>query len=228
VAGLEFLRRIDWLQELGEPDWSELGRCAVRLVFARGETVFEPARSPQSVYLLEQGRIRIFRLSAQGKEATLGYVEPGGVFGELAVFGEYSRESFALAQRDSVVWQIPVSVFRGWIRERPMLVAEVARQIGERMKRVESRIEGLVLHDVRSRLATVLLELTEDFSRGGDERRDIDLSQGELATLIGASRQSVNATLAQFQDDGLVRRDGRGLRLLEVERLRRLSEAGSD
>lgn len=206
-----FLRRIPWLRELSETEWSALVASASRHAFAAGATVFRPTVDPRSVYLLESGRVRVYRLSAEGEEATLGYVAEGEVFGELPLFGEYPRESFAVAQLRSVVWKLPVTLFRSLVRVRPGVVVEVTRQIGERMKRVETRVESLMLRPVRSRLATMLLELAEDFGEEASDGLllDLRLSQSELASLIGASRQSVNRALSEFRDAGWVElRDG--------------------
>jgi CRP/FNR family cyclic AMP-dependent transcriptional regulator len=224
-----FLKQIDWLRELDGQDWAALEKRATRHHFERGQLVFEPARDPRSVYLLERGRVRIYRLSSSGDEATLGYVMRGEVFGELAGFGPYARESFAVAKVDSEVWKVPVELFRELVSKRPSLVIDVTRLMGERMKRVESRVESLILRNVRSRLAGVLLELAEDLGQQSGEGwvLELHLSQGEIATLIGASRQSVNAALARFREDGWVRQDGARLILLEPQRLRAVAEAGS-
>jgi CRP-like cAMP-binding protein len=225
VDAIWFLKQVDWLGELGEPEWDDLRRRAARRRFVPDETVFEPTPDPRSVYLLESGLVRIYRLSPEGAEATLGFIVPGEVFGELAAFGNYRRESFATAQSAAVVWRIPAELFREWVRTRPKLVIEVTRQIGERMKRVESRVESLVFRNVRSRLALVLLELADDFGHEEDGRRvlDLGLSQGELATLIGTTRQSVSTVIADLKEHGVLRQQGSRIELLDRARLQALA-----
>jgi CRP/FNR family cyclic AMP-dependent transcriptional regulator len=225
VDAIWFLKQVDWLGELGEPEWGELRRRASRRGFEPDETIFEPAPDPRSVYLLESGRVRIYRLSADGAEATLGFIAPGEAFGELAAFGDYRRDSFASAQIASVVWKIPVELFREWVRTRPKLVIALTRQIGERMKRVELRVESLVFRNVRSRLALVLLELADDFGHTVDGHLvlEIGLSQGELATLIGTTRQSVSTSIKEMKESGLVRQHRGRIELLDPQRLRELA-----
>lgn len=220
-----FLKQVDWLGELGEPEWSDLARRAVRRSFEATETIFAPTADPQSLYLLESGRVRIYRLSPAGAEATLGFIAPGEVFGELAAFGDYQRESFASAQIASVIWKLPADLFREWVRTRPRLVIEVTRQIGERMKRVESRVESLVFRNVRSRVALLLLELSEDFGHKEDGHLvlELGLSQEELATLVGTTRQSVSTVIAQLKESGVLRQQGQRIELLDPARLRELS-----
>ena len=219
------LRAFDWLRQLGADELGRLQSASTDRTYARGETVFAPETHPHELYLLERGLVRIFRLSSDGGEMTFGYVAPGEVFGELTAFGDFPRESFAVAVHPSHVWTIPAALFRQLLAERPTLVLEVTRQIGQRMKRIESRVETLVFRDVRSRLAGILCELSEDFGvrrRDGIEL-DIDVNQRELATLVGATRQSVNACLGELEDAGLIVREGRRLILVKPDELARVA-----
>jgi CRP-like cAMP-binding protein len=129
--------RIDWLREPGLPPSS----CpALRLEALRdGELIFAPAASPESVYLLETGLARVYRVSEAGCETSFGYVAPGEVLGELAAFGDDSRESFAQAVQASLVWRIAREPFQRLMASRPSLVLAIAQQMGERLKRVEAR-----------------------------------------------------------------------------------------
>jgi CRP/FNR family transcriptional regulator, cyclic AMP receptor protein len=101
-------------------------------------------------------------------------------------------------------------------------VAEVTKQVGTRLKRIESRVENLIFRDVRSRVACILLELAETFGRADSRSVTIDLplSQEELATLVGATRQSVNATLRELRQEGFVARDRQRFVLTRPEALR--------
>jgi CRP-like cAMP-binding protein len=164
------LRRIDWLREFTSEEREALQRASGANDYGPGEMIFSPEPNPNSVYLLEAGLVRIFRLSAAGSETTFGYVAPGEVFGELAGFGDYPRESFAQTVRKSRAWKVPRATFQEVIRRKPDLAMAITRQIGERLKRIESRIEDLVFRDVRSRVAHILLELAEDFGESGHTR----------------------------------------------------------
>lgn len=226
----DFLSQLPWLASLEESERALLRGAAVGHSFETGATVFEPTVAPASVYVLEAGRVRIYRLATTGEEATLGYVAPGEVFGELPGFGAFPRESFASAQGACRVWKLPVEHFRNLVRTHPELGVEVTGQIAERMKQVESRVEGLILRDVRSRLAAALLELTEHFGNvdGESWTLEVPLSQAEMGTLIGASRQSVNSAMAAFRQGGWIRQDGPVLTLLRPDLLREEVRSPSD
>lgn len=191
--------------------------------YAPGETVFAPDPQPASIYLLERGLIRMYRLAESGAELVLGYVVRGEVFGELSVLGERPRESFADAVHPSLVWRIPREVFQRVVGRRADLVIRVTCQIAERFKQIESRVENLVFRDARSRLSSLLLELAEDFGRKEDDgalRIELPLTQAELGKLIGATRQTVNQSFRELEVAGLIgRRDG-SVTLLKPEALR--------
>jgi CRP/FNR family transcriptional regulator, cyclic AMP receptor protein len=215
------LHNFDWLRELSSAETAQLQKRSVCREYAPGEMVFTPSPHPQSVYLLERGLVCIFRVSPSGSQTTFGYVNAGEIFGELAAFLDRPRESFAQAVQCSIVWRIAREALQKVIAAHPAIVAEVTKQVGTRLKRIESRVENLVFRDVRSRVACILLDLAETFGRADSRGVTIDLplTQEELATLVGATRQSVNATLRELGQEGFVARDRRRFVLTRPEAL---------
>jgi CRP-like cAMP-binding protein len=218
---------ITWMKGLAPEEIERLRRESSQRNYDRGATIFSPEVHPHSLYLLESGLARIYRLSDDGDETSFGYVAPGEVFGELTVFGDYPRESFAVAVHPSRVWKMPIQHFQRILETRPAVSLAITRQIGQRMKRIESRVETLVFRDVRSRVAGILLELAEDFGKAQGEQLilDINLTQSELATLVGSTRQTVNASLGELESAGLLERQGRSLLLIKPSELARVARA---
>jgi CRP-like cAMP-binding protein len=213
---------VRWFSHLSGDERAKLAEASQREEHAAGEIVFEPTDSPHSVYLLEKGLVRIYRCSEDGLETLFGFVSPGEVFGELIAFGDHGRESFAQAVERSIIWKMPVERFRQMLTDTPEIGLEITAQIGERFKRIESRVENLVSRDARSRLAHILLELGDLF--GVSEPTDgvrimVPINQTQLASLVGATRQTVNASLGELESKGLVKRDGRQI-LIDSERMR--------
>jgi CRP-like cAMP-binding protein len=222
------LHNFDWLSELSAAETDSLRSESVHHKYRAGEMIFAPAPHPDSVYLLESGLVRIYRLSSSGAETTLGYVRPGEIFGELEAFTSGPRESHASAIVPSLVWRLRREAIQQVLALHPGIVTAVTKQIGSRLKRIESRVEHLVFRSVPSRVAGILLELAEDFGRQEADGLVIDLaiSQEELATLVGASRQAVNGSLRELEREGAVRREGRRLVLLRLDTLRHWKDAG--
>ncbi|MBS1104742.1 MAG: Crp/Fnr family transcriptional regulator [Deltaproteobacteria bacterium] len=218
------LRRIDWLRELGSTAIQLLQRSGFPKRYAVGELIFAPTANPESVYLVETGLARVYRVSEAGCETSFGYVAPGEVFGELLAFGDYPRESFAQAVQASLVWRIAREPFQRLMASRPSLVLAIAQQMGERLKRVEARVEDLVFHSVRIRVARMLSELARSFGRRDGDLIviDIPITQAELATLVGATRQTVNQALGELGKEGLVTRRRQRIVLLQPTALAQL------
>jgi len=210
------LDHVPWLKDPSETHRQVLRQVSATRRYAAGEIIFAPERDPDSVFLLQSGLARIYRLSEGGMETTFGYVSDGDVFGEFVAFGDFPRESFAQAVRESAVWKIPGQTFNQVLTSQPRLVFEVARQLAERLKRIEGRVESLACRDVRARVARILLELAADFGHRDDQGRtviDAPVTQAEIATLVGSTRQSVNASLGDLERAGIIERDGRRLLL---------------
>ena len=216
------LHGLDWLSGLSNDETQRILGASSSRDHARGEIVFEPALQPRSVYLLERGLVRIYRLSALGDEATLGYVRPGEVFGELGAISDQPRESFARAVCASRVWRIPRAELRLVLDSHSRIAVSLTTQIGNRFRRIESRVENLVFRNLRSRIANILLELAEDFGRDeGDGRLiDLPLNQQDIATLVGATRQSVNGCLGELRETGLIAYRSRRFAVPNVAALR--------
>ena len=229
VSDFWHLHHLDWLSELSPRESETLQRESSLRKYASGEMIFAPTPEPSTVYLLEDGLVRIYRQSESGAETTLGLVSPGEVFGVLAVFTSDGRESFAEAVKPSAVRKIPRKVFRRLLEARPTLMFEVTQQIGTRLRRISSRVEQLVFCDVRKRAARVLLELTRDFGRreAGRIVIDVPLTQGEFATLVGAVRQTVNPSLHEFKHEGWIGHEGRHFVVYKANELRRIAQIGT-
>jgi CRP/FNR family transcriptional regulator len=181
-------------------------------LYARGEIIFSPGAERQHVYLLECGLVRIFRLSESGAETTFYYVSPGEVFGAESLLAGDSEENFAQALSPSRAWKVPRSSLEETLGRDSSVLRELARQLGRRLKLAENRLEDRMFRDVEARVARVLLELAERFGSSADAgwmRLDLPVTQSDLATLVGTTRQSVNTSLRRLGNAGLVAREGR-------------------
>jgi CRP-like cAMP-binding protein len=225
VEDVWHLGRIDWLRGLPEERLEGLQAGAISATYRPGEMVFMPDRQPEFVYVLVSGLVRIFRLSPSGDELQFGHVLPGEVFGELELFVDRPRESFAQAVERSLVWRITRDQFLLVLKSSPAVMFEVSRQMGGRFKKIEGRVEDLVFRSARSRIARILLQLAEEFALPDDRGTSIGLplTQSELAVMIGTSRQTVNAGLSQLRQEGVLDYEGQRFTLLDSDRLRSIA-----
>jgi CRP-like cAMP-binding protein len=220
------LSSIDWLDSLPDAARQQLHLQTATLDFRDGQTIFAPMPEPDGVFILVQGLVRIYRLSSEGMEFTLGYVKPAEVFGELAAYDSQPRESFARAIDSCIVLKVPVLLFRDLMQSVPSLCYSVTKQIERRFKRIERRAEDLVFRSVTARLAATLLMLMEDFGddRGGHCYIRLHLTQAEFATLVGAARPTVNQTFHQFRTAGLATFEKGHVVILDAAGVRQIAE----
>lgn len=201
------LRDIDWLRELPDHVVARLTAEAELADYTSGAVIFTPQPEPDDVFVLVSGLVRIYRTSSRGEEVTFGYIHPGEAFGELSVFSDGPRESFAAAVEPSRVMRVKRDEFASAIRANSSAVFSIARQIEGRFKQIESRVEDLVFKSVRARVAHVLLQLVGEFGTGAPAPAiGLRLTHADIATLIGASRPTVSIALGELEDAGIVGR----------------------
>lgn len=204
---------VTWLAALPASDADALRRASTVQTYRRGESVFGPAREPDYVCLLEEGLVRIYRVSPAGREFTVGFVRPGELFGEVSVMSDKPRESFAEAKLPSRILRMPRAAFVTMLRTHNPVLYEVTKRIAERLVKCQSRAEDLLFLDTRARLARLLVRLAREHGRqdGAGTTLGLPLTQQELATLVGATRQTVNDLLREMVAVGLVERRRRQL-----------------
>jgi CRP-like cAMP-binding protein len=228
MRDIRLIGNVSWFEYLSPEEGEELAERSQCRDYKTGETVFTPTRRANSIYLLERGRARIFRVSRDGLETTFGYIVPGEVFGELAAFDHKVRESYAEAVDELRVWKIPLEIFERLLSGNSAVGFEIAKQVGERLRLVEERVADLAFLDARTRLVVCLLQLMDRFGSREDEGKgrilNLHLNQTELAQLIGVTRQTVNVGLRELEEAGLVVRRDRRTVLPDVDALRRRIE----
>jgi CRP-like cAMP-binding protein len=169
--------------------------------------IYFPENAADSAFVLATGRVKLCDLSVGGKESILAFIEPGEMFGELAVIDQSPQDEFATAVEASSVVAIPGDVLRRMIESLPAVSLGITKLIGLRRRRVERRLKSLLFRSNRQRLAHLLLDLVEQHGRPAADGVEIGmkLSHQDLAGVIGSTRESITLLLGEFQNEGVVR-----------------------
>lgn len=216
-----FLKKCNLFGHLSDRDLQELERTCFIREFGRGEMVYLPSDHSDSVMLLAKGRIRIFHLTPDGKQAILGFVEPGEVFGELSCFQQSAREEYSETTSKSQVVLMPHETIQHLMARSPEVSMKMTRLFGIRLKKIQRRLKSLLFRTSREKVGHLLLELAEQYGRPVPEGLLITqkLSHQDMASIIGATRETVTITLGELQDEGIVSIERRLITLRNAEQL---------
>jgi len=222
------LKRSDLFEQLSADELAQLeGRARTRK-FPRKALIYLPTDESEAVLLLAKGRVKICNFTVDGKQAVFTLIEPGELFGELAVIDSGERDEYAEAIEDSLVILIPRDEMQRLMETHPKVTLGITRLLGLRRKLMQRRLNHLMFHSNRERLVLLLLELTERYGKnsGDGVRLDLKLSHQDLANLIGSTRESVTVAMGELQAAGLLRHARRQIVLLDIPRMTRSVEGG--
>lgn len=207
-----------------EPDAARSLVASMKSIdIGRGDVLFHEGEPGDRLYVIRQGKIKLGTRSSDGRENLLAVLGPGEMIGELSLFDPGTRTATATAISDAVVLEMGHHDLQTWLASTPAVAEHLLQALARRLRRTNEALADLVFSDVPGRVAKALLDLSSRFGRPVDDgiRVAHDLTQEELAQLVGASRETVNKALADFAARGWVRREGRAVVLLDVDRLER-------
>jgi CRP/FNR family transcriptional regulator len=189
----------------------------------RGHVVFNEGDAGDRLFVVLDGKVKISRTASDGRENLLTVLGPGEMFGELSLFDPGPRTATATAVTESTLGSLDHDDLRPLLLARPAVAMHLLRALAQRLRRTNEAMADLVFSDVPGRVANALLGLAEKFgvTDGDGVRVQHDLTQEELAQLVGASRETVNKALSEFANRGWLRLEGRTVLLLDTERLAR-------
>ncbi|MDQ3664153.1 MAG: Crp/Fnr family transcriptional regulator [Actinomycetota bacterium] len=221
----DVLRETPLFSSLDEEATGSLRASMTETELERGEVLFNEGDSGDRLYVVLDGKIKLGRTSGDGRENLLAVLGPGQMFGELSLFDPGPRSATATAVTDSRLVSLGHAELQPWLVSRPDVARGLLFQLAHRLRRTNEVVADLVFSDVPGRVAKALLDLSTRFGRQADDGIHVhhDLTQEELAQLVGASRETVNKALADFANRGWLRLEPRSVVLVEPDRLRRRS-----
>jgi CRP-like cAMP-binding protein len=202
---------------------AELVATTGRVRLARGEVLFHQGDPGETFFIVATGKIKLGRRAPDGRETLIAILGPGEMIGELTLFEPGPRTATAVAVSDSELSALSHSQLGAWIRAHPHVATYLLTALAGRLRRTNEILGDLVFCDVPGRVARTILDLSHRFGQMQDRGVFVrhDLTQEELAQLVGASRETVNKALSAFAQRGWIRLEGRALIILDVDRLRR-------
>jgi CRP-like cAMP-binding protein len=197
-------------------------RASMSLVKLRkGQSLFKEGDDGDNLYVVSNGKVKLGTKSPDGRENLLMILGPGDMFGELSLFDSGPRTATATAVTDSKLLTLGQEKVIPWVKEYPEVSLQLLARLASRLRRTNEVVGDLVFSDVPGRVAKALIDLGVKFGEKRSEGLFVnhDLTQEELAQLVGASRETVNKALADFAQRGWLRLEARSVMILDYERL---------
>ncbi len=199
----------------------EIEKIAVSKQYGRGESIFFEGDPGTGFYMVAIGRVKIFKTSLAGKEQILHIFGPGEPFGEVPVFHGQPFPANALALEKTTLLFFPRKDFVTLVHSMPSLALNMLAVLSMRLRRFATQIENLSLKEVPARLAGYLLYLSEEQENKGHV--ELEISKGQLASLLGTIPETLSRIFAKMSDEGLIQVEGKKISLLDRKGLKEMA-----
>ncbi|MHB8733157.1 MAG: Crp/Fnr family transcriptional regulator [bacterium] len=218
----DLLVRSPLFGQLAPAELENVAALLRRRRYRTGEPVFREGDPGTALYVVETGEVKILLGGAEGKEVVLSLLGPGEFFGELALLDGEPRSADAVATVPTDALVLPREDFLRLLREMPSVAVNVLAALSRRLRRTDRLVHDAAFSDVRTRVTRLLVELAETRGKAAPGGVVIGprLTQGDLASMVGATRESINKCLRSYAAQGLVRHERGRLVLPNLERLR--------
>ncbi len=215
------LKRFNFFTCLSQSEMMEFSRNTIEKRYAKKDMIFLPGDKGDKVYLLKSGVVKLSKYSDGGKEIILAMVNPGEIFGEMALIDKSPREHVAESIMDSYVCIVEREQFMRYLQRNSEMSLHLTKIIGLKFKKLGQKVEDLVFRNVYQRLAGLLLHLLDayGYEKNGRMYIYVKLTHYDIASLIGSTRETTTATLNDFKREGLIDFDGRRLVIVNKEGL---------
>lgn len=229
MTELELLRSLPLFAGFGEDALARLAARSVVRTHPAGHVLFSTGEECRGLFVVESGRVRIYRTSPTGREQVLHTEGPGRPIAELPLFDGGAYPASAVTEIESRLLFLPRAEFEALYRDNPDIAATVIRGLGKRLRHLVHVTETLAFRDVAARLASYLAEFAAQHGISTDAGTEIvlDRTREELSFELGTARESVSRALKQLTQKGVIESLGRKRLLIpDVARLRTLGRPG--
>jgi CRP/FNR family cyclic AMP-dependent transcriptional regulator len=216
------LEQINLFKNLSDTELEELDDLTVMKTADKNQFIYFPKEPSKILFFLKAGRIKIGSYSQDGKEVIKAILYPGEVFGEMGIVGEESRKDFAVAMdADTRMCTLHVDQFVKMMHENSQLSLAVTKNIGEKLRNVERRLESLIFKDARERIIDFMKEMAIKYGKkiGVEVLVKHDLTHQDIASLTATSRQTVTTVLNDLKEKDLIYMERKRFLIRELDKL---------
>lgn len=199
--------KVSIFQNLSREELIEIIKMTGHTTYKKGETVFLEGMEASTLYLINEGKIKIFKYTKDGKEQILHILSEGDFFGELNLLkkGEYSFNAEALSI--TKLCTLTNDRMKNIILERPEIGLKILEVAGERLSKLETLAQNLATNDVEVRIANLLLDIKNEYGRYTQEGVEvkIPITREDMSNYTGVARETISRKLKKFEDEGIIK-----------------------
>lgn len=223
-----YLRDVDIFRDLSQTEVEALGKHAPMQRVPVGTVFYSPEQAGEVLFILKEGRVRLYHLSAEGKALTTAVLEAGTIFGEMALLGQHLHQSYAEALSPCLLCLMSREDVKGMLLSDPRIATRIAEILGQRLISAEQRLSDFAFKNLPQRLASLLLQLARPprarLFRAASGAPEVRFTHEALAEMIGAYRETTTKILNEFRVQGLIDLKRGCVVILDAVGLRALSE----
>lgn len=220
---LWYLQQFDILKPLSQDEIDKLSAIAIMKTISKGQILYLPSDDARVIYFLKSGKVKISAYSKDGRELTKAILGRGELFGEMAIVDSHHRDEVVEVIEDGLICSIPEPEFRDFLINNPLLNIEITKLIGQRLIRIENKLESLYFKNAHQRVCEFLKELA--IAHGNevvpDTKFEVDLylTHEDIAKMTASTRQTVTTILRKLEKDGVISYDRKKLHIYDLGKL---------
>jgi len=219
----EFLSQVPLFHSLSEEAMKGLLANIRKIRFKKGEALFKKGMDGDSLFIIKRGKVKIVIGSEDGEEIILAIFSVGDFFGEMSLLDGMPRSADAVAIEDTEVMMLNHREFINFLIGNEQAIRSILQSLSMRLRKTDDMLEDTCFLNISDRVRKKLLELAESY--GIEEKKsiliDLDITQRELAGMVGATRESVNKSLRILREKGIISTEGGRIRIHNLSLLRK-------
>ncbi|MHB8579222.1 MAG: Crp/Fnr family transcriptional regulator [Ignavibacteriaceae bacterium] len=220
----DFLKYVPIFSDLSEKTLEQISKLGMRKSFNKDSVVLFEHETGSALFVIIQGKLKVSRVSDDGKEVILTILSESDFFGEMAILDGLTRSANVTAMEDSELFIIQRSEFLDLLQNHPEIAIALLQELTQRLRSADMKIKSLSLKDAEGKVATVILQLADDIGKIKQGTVEIEKLpfQHDLANMAGTSRETISRTLHSFAKKGMVELDGSKLKIINYEKFKEL------
>lgn len=202
---------------LQDEEMEEVAKTTRSISLKKGELLHRAGDASDSLYIIHRGKVKVYRLSENGKEQLIRILQPGDFTGELALFKESIHDDYAEAMENTDICSIQRADLQEFLQRYPNISLKILSEFSSRLGQAESQMTSFATEDVETRIALYLAQQVEE---NKSEVYRLPMSRKDLASFLGTTPETISRKLAKFEDEGWIEQeDQRRIRILDLDAL---------